>query len=328
MTIDTQVLTMKKASRKKAYIKIGLSAPSGGGKTLSSLLLGYGMMKEKYPNEDDATRWSKIAIIDTENGSGELYVGLRIHNLVIGEYNAITIDSPYTAEKYITAIELCENNGIEVCIIDSTSHLWSGEGGLLQQHGEITKRVGNSWTAWRDITPMHNKFVEMMLTTPMHIIATMRSKQEYVMEKEDGYKTNIRKVGLEPEQRKGMEFEFTIFLEINNEHEAFGSKDRTSMFDQKTFVITPDVGAQIMKWINSGVPDTEEKVVAKMDMHVAKTESQYKSEIVDLAKELGGSSNEEVVLTMKKYHPTGNPNAIKDISDLEKLHSELSEMKP
>lgn len=321
-------LQLKQAQRKKAYLKLGISAPSGGGKTLGALLIGYGLMKEKYPKENEDFRWGKIAIVDTENGSGELYVGAEIANTKIGHYNAVTLTAPFEAEKYIQAIDLCEESGIEVCIIDSTTHLWSGEGGLLEQQSALSKRTGNGYTAWRDITPQHNKFVEKMLQTPMHIIATMRAKQEYALDKDDkgnnGFK--VRKMGLEPEQRKGMEYEFTLFLEINAEHEAFGSKDRTSIYDQKTFKIDPKVGQTLMEWLEGG---TSEETVVIATAHKAdkeKSMTAVKEEIIGLCKSLGGRENEILMGILKEYDPKQNPNSINDEEKLSQLRSELLDL--
>ena len=322
-------LELKKAQRSKAYLKLGLAAPSGGGKTLGALLIAYGLMKEKYPTEKDEWLWSKIAIIDTENGSGELYVGSEVAGTKIGDYNAITLKAPFTADKYTEAIDLCEQAKMEVCVIDSTTHLWSGEGGLLEQQSTIAKRTNNSYTAWRDITPQHNRFVTTMLQTPMHIIATMRSKQEYVQEKADGAsRSTVRKLGLEPEQRKGMEYEFTTFFEINAEHEAFGSKDRTSIFDQDTFKITPKVGQRLMRWLETNIVDTEPVVVATA--HVAEkavAEIGIKTQIIELCKVLGGSKDEELMTVVKAFAPNGNPNSITDDTKLKSLFDKLTDLK-
>jgi hypothetical protein len=317
------MLELKKAQRSKAYLRLGMSAPSGGGKTLGALLIGYGLMKEKYPDKDDAFRWSKIAIVDTENGSGELYVGSEVANVKIGEYTAVTMPPPFEADKYTNAIKLCQDAGIEVCIIDSTTHLWSGVGGLLEQQGNIAKRTGNSYTAWRDITPQHNRFVDAMLQSQMHIIATMRSKQEYVQEKDEKGHTTVRKVGLEPEQRKGMEYEFTTFFEIDNEHDAFGSKDRSSLFDQKTFRISPETGQKMMKWLMGGT--TQEPVVIASE-HKAERETgmaAIKGEIVERAIRLGGSGNKDLMAIVHKYEPSGNTNKINDEIKLSELRQEL-----
>ena len=319
-------LQLNKARRAKAYLKLGLAAPSGGGKTLGALIIAYGMMKEKYPNEPEASIWDKIAIIDTENGSGELYVGKDMGKYVIGEYGAVTLTAPFKAEKYIDAIELCHNSGIEVVIIDSTSHLWSGQGGLLEQHGNAAERTKNSYTAWRDITPMHNQFVDTLLQTPVHIIATMRSKQEYVQEKDEKGKSVVRKLGMEPEQRKGMEYEFTAFYDINEKHHAFGSKDRTSLYDQETFVITPEVGHNLMSWLNEGVDTSETREVLAKYVPEAEQIKEEQKAILALCKELGGQQNENLMTLLKTEYDT-NPNNIKDLAKLNMLHNALLEMK-
>lgn len=322
-------LQLTKAQRSKAYLKLGMSAPSGGGKTLGAILLGYGLVKEAHPDWTEEEIWEHIGIIDTENGSGQLYVGTEHHNINIGVYNVVTLQAPFEAEKYIQAIELCKDAGMEVCIIDSTTPLWSGAGGLLEQQNSAAKRGGNSYTAWRDITPMHNRFVDTMLQTPMHIIATMRSKQEYVQEKGPNDKTIIRKVGMEPEQRKGMEYEFTIFLEINNEHEAFGAKDRTSQFDQKTFKITPETGRLMMRWLEGGTDKPVE--VVKESVQKADPKNALDSvhgQVIDLCKKLGGSDNKELMELLKASTPDGkgNPNTIKDVKALTDLYIKLQDL--
>lgn len=320
-------LQLKKAQRSKAYLKLGLSGASGSGKTFSALLLAYGLMKELHPDMSDEERWGLIAIVDTENGSGELYVGAESNGLTIGEYNAITIGAPFTAEKYVQAFELCVENKLEVAIVDSVTHLWSGEGGLLEQQGDVAKRTKNSYTAWREITPMYNEFLEKFLQSPLHVITTMRAKTEHVQEKDEKTgKTVVTKLGLEPEIRKGFEFELTTYLEINAEHEAFGSKDRTGMFDQKTFKITPKVGAQFMKWLQGGVT-TEAKVIATA--HVANPVEALKTlkeQVIAMCKKLGGLSNEELMKILKTYTPNGNPNSITDEAELKKLLDELNSL--
>ena len=320
------MLELKKAQRSKAYLKLGLSAPSGGGKTLGALLIAYGLMQEKHPNLSDEELWEKIAIIDTENGSGQLYVGAEHQNTKIGVYNALTLTAPFEVQKYIQALDLCVKHGIEVGIIDSTTHAWSGEGGLLEQQQNVTKRVGNSYVAWREITPLHNDFVEKMLQVPLHIIATMRAKQEYVQDKNDSGKTTIRKVGLEPEQRKGMEYEFTAFFEVDVDHKAYGSKDRTSIYDQKYFTINPEVGKTFMRWLESGV-DTKAEVIGVTEASPMEAKENLLDDVIGLLKELGGSANEEVHAIVTKHHSSGNPNAIKDVEKLKKLHDELVDYK-
>ncbi|WP_010500014.1 AAA family ATPase [Paenibacillus elgii] len=278
-------MQLRRAERKKAKLKLGLAAPSGGGKTLGALLIAYGLMKEKYPAISEDKLWEKIAIVDTENGSGELYASTVKDGVKIGSYFTIPIEPPYTPKKYIDAIKLCHSEKIEVCILDSTTHAWAGQGGLLEQQGNIAKRSGNSYTAWRDVTPLHNQFVDAMLQTDIHVISTMRSKTEYVIEKDGNGKTNVKKLGLAPVQRDGMEYEFTAFFDIDTDHQAYGSKDRTGLFDQQYFKITAETGALLMRWLESGVEIVNEEPKIAQKNHVQESvslNSEGESEVEEL----------------------------------------------
>jgi len=243
---------IRKAERKKAKLRLGISAPSGAGKTYSSLLIAYGITGD----------WSKVGLIDTENGSGDLYAHL-------GEYLVLTLEAPYTPDRYIEAIKAFEDAGVDVIIIDSLSHAWAGEGGVLDIQAAITaaSKSGNSWSAWREVTPKHNALVNTILQSKCHIIATMRAKTEYVQEKNEQGKTEIRKVGLAPIQRDGMEYEFTIMLDLSLNHIATASKDRTGLFDGQYFKPGIDTGKKLLEWLESGVEpvrtETMEQIKAK-----------------------------------------------------------------
>lgn len=226
----------KKAERKRIFVKMALCGVSGSGKTYSALLLAQGL-------------GGKIAMIDTENGSGELYSDLC-------DYDAAQLEPPFSPMKFINAIKEAEAEGYNVLIIDSLSHAWSGQGGILEMVDKksATSRSGNSFTAWRDVTPEHNKLVDAILQCRMHVIVCMRSKTAYEMqENEKGKKTPV-KVGLAPIQRDGMEYEFTIVFDIDREkHYALASKDRTGLFEKNIDVITPATGELIRKWVEGGV---------------------------------------------------------------------------
>lgn len=227
-------MQIRKAVRKKAKLRLGIVAPSGAGKTYSALLMSFGL-------------GGKVGMIDTENGSGDLYANL-------GDYDIINITAPYTVQKYREAIRAFEEAGYSTIIIDSLSHAWAGEGGLLDKQGKIADSgKGNSYAAWRTVTPEHNALVESILQSPCHVIATMRAKQEYVQEKDDRTgKTTIKKVGLAPVQRDGMEYEMSIVLDIDINHVAHATKDRTSLLDGQYFTVTRDTGRQLLDWLESG----------------------------------------------------------------------------
>ncbi len=225
-------MQIRKAERKKAKLRLGIAAPSGAGKTYGALQLAFGI-------------GGKIGMIDTEHGSGDLYAET-------GDYDIIGVSAPYSVAKYLEAIRAFEEAGYETIIIDSLSHAWAGDGGLLDKQGKIAARTGNSYTAWRDVTPEHNALVEAMLKSPCHIIATMRSKQEYVLETNDKGKQSPKKVGMAPIQRDGMEYEFTVMLDIDMHHIASASKDRTGLFDGQYFTVTRDTGEALLDWLQRG----------------------------------------------------------------------------
>lgn len=225
-------MEIRKAERKKAKLRLGIAAPSGAGKTFSALMLAFGL-------------GGKVGLIDTEHGSGDLYAHL-------GDYDIIGIEAPYTVAKYTEALKAFEEAGYAVVIIDSLSHAWAGDGGLLDKQGKIADRGTNSFAAWRTITPEHNALVDAMLRSPAHIIATMRSKQEYVLETNDKGKQTPKKVGMAPVQREGMEYEFTVMLDVDMHHIASASKDRTGLFDGQFFKIDRDTGSRLLAWLETG----------------------------------------------------------------------------
>lgn len=231
------------AERRQAKIKMALQGPSGSGKTMGALRIAYGLCQS----------WDRIAVIDTENYSASLYAHL-------GQYLVLNIQAPFTPEKYIEAIQTCMNAGVEVIIIDSISHEWEGSGGILDVHSNMT---GNSFTNWGKLTPRHNAFVQAILQSPVHIIATIRSKQDYVLSERNG-KQVPEKVGLKGVTRDGMDYECTIVLDIDIKHNAVASKDRTGLFmDKPEFKITPGTGEQILAWCQQGTTKSPEEVLAE-----------------------------------------------------------------
>lgn len=227
-----RVMELRHATRKQAKIKLALQGPSGSGKTYSALLLAYGITGD----------WNQIAVIDTENHSADLYAHL-------GTYNVLPLSKPFTPERYIEAIELCEKAGMDVIILDSITHEWDGSGGVLDIHQAMT---GNSFTNWAKVTPRHNAFVQKFLQSRCHIIATIRTKQDYVLSEKNG-KMVPEKVGLKAVTREGMDFEFTLVFDIDIKHMASASKDRTGLFmDKPEMRITSEMGQKILQWCNEG----------------------------------------------------------------------------
>ena len=225
-----------RATKCRAKLRLGMSGPAGSGKTYSALLIAHGL-------------GGRIGMIDTEHGSGDLYADLLPEG-----YDVLQLTPPFTPARYVEAMHALEQAGVDTIIVDSLSHAWSGEGGSLDRHGKIAGRSGNSWQAWRQVTPEHNALVEALLQSPCHVIATMRAKTDYVQEKDERTGRQIvRKIGLAPIMREGIEYEFTIFMELDSNHLAHVGKDRTRLFDG--MIIKPDseTGRSLLDWLNSGV---------------------------------------------------------------------------
>lgn len=224
---------LRKATRQKAKIRLGLSAVSGGGKTYSALVIAKGITGDL----------SKVAIIDTENGSADLYAHL-------GEYSVLPLTAPYTPEKYIAAIKECEAAGMDVIVIDSITHEWDGKGGILETANSMS---GNSYTNWAKLTPRHQAFLDAILQSTCHVITTVRRKQDYELIDKDGKKVP-QKVGLKEVTREGFEYELTINMELDTSHFATVSKDRTGLFAANIpFTPTEETGRLIKGWCDMGV---------------------------------------------------------------------------
>jgi len=230
-------MQLQKSQRSQVKIKMALQGPSGSGKTMSAILIAQGLTNNNL---------TKVALIDSENGSGSLYAHL-------GGYNVLNLDTPHSPERYIEAIEICEKAGMEVIVIDSISHCWDF---LIDYHASLQ---GNSFTNWNKITPRQKAFVDKILQSNAHIICTMRVKQDYVLSEKNG-KMVPEKVGLKAIQRDEISYEFTIVFDIDNKHFAVSSKDRTLLFEGKPqFVITSHTGKKILDWCSSTITKEELK---------------------------------------------------------------------
>lgn len=231
-------IVLRKAQRASAKIKMAITGASGAGKTYSALVLAKGL----------ASSMDKVAVIDTENGSADLYANL-------GNYNVITLGVPFSPEKYIEAINECNKAGMEVIIIDSISHEWDGPGGCL----DLVEQYGGKYQDWAKVTPRHQKFFATILSSPAHVIATMRKKQDYDMIKGGDGRVKVEKVGLKSIARDGSEYEFTIVFDIDMHHMARVDKDRTGIFNgQPIERISEKTGRIIKEWCESGSPSVQE----------------------------------------------------------------------
>lgn len=228
-----------KAQRKRSRLRIGIIGPSGAGKTWTALSVASGLGK-------------KIAVIDTERGSASLYSG--DFDFDVNEL------ASFAPARYVAAIEEADSAGYDVIVIDSLSHAWIGHGGALEMVDSAQKRskAGNSFAAWREVTPEHNRLVDAILQSKAHVIITMRSKTEYVLEENDRGRKVPRKVGLAPIQRDGLEYEFTVVGEMDLDHNLVITKTRCQELDSAV-IARPDakLGKRLAAWLEGAPPAPE-----------------------------------------------------------------------
>jgi len=249
--MQNQNYIFEKATKTQCKLRMAIIGSSGCGKTYTSLLLASELGK-------------KIALIDTERRSARKYSD-------IFDFNVLELDN-FHPNHYIQAIDLAEKDGFKVLIIDSLSHAWNGTNGALNLVDQAASRMrtSNSFAAWRQVTPLHNKLIDTILKSNLHIIVTMRAKTEYSVEKDEKGKTVIRKIGLQPIQREGLEYEFDICGDMDITNNMVISKTRCSSLQQ---AVIPKPGKELAltlkEWLNSGEPirkkpstDKDEKLTA------------------------------------------------------------------
>ena len=234
-----------KASKKKAKLRLALMGVSGSGKTYTALSIAKGLGK-------------RVALIDTEHGSASKYSDFF-------EFDVVDLES-FSVDNYTAAISEAVKAKYDVLIIDSLSHAWSGKDGIIEFKDKKAASSGNDFAAWRYATPLHTRFVESILSAPLHIIATMRSEMEYAPTTDDRGKAVIRKLGLAPVQRKGIEYEFDLVGDINLEHQLIITKSRIPGFADEVFNKPNErLGEKLLEWLDSGAemtPRPEPQLVA------------------------------------------------------------------
>lgn len=283
-----------RAKKEKVWTKVLLGGSSGSGKTYSALRLATGLVKK--------TGGTGIAAIDTEAGRIRYYANMF-------EFDDLQLEEPFTPEKYIAAIQDAVDSGYKVLIIDSISHEWNY---CVDIHD---KMPGNSWTNWGKVTPRHDAFMEKMLQAPIHIIATVRGKDEYVLEEKNGKQTP-KKVGLGYKQRDGIEYNYTATFNIAQDtHIAEATKDNTHIFEGRYEILTEKDGEALYDWANDG----ENPIIISPEQFM-----QIRGEIIELAKSLGGSQDIKVCELCNNIIGSLNPNACDDFNALNQLKTALA----
>ena len=261
---------------------------------------------------------AKILLANTEQKRGYYYANEF-------DYDIVDIEAPHNPEKYVEFLEFAASEGYDIVILDSSSHEWEGKGGCL----ELQQQAGGTYQSWAKVTPRHNRFINAIADTPIHVIATMRGKDQYEMVKDERGKASVQKLGVGAKQRDGFEYEFTCTFLIDQKTNCSEvQKDNTHIFEgQGAVLLTEAHGKKIIEWANSGEGYTP--VVRKEDDVPVVNDDELKSvkaEIVELCKTLGGTKNESLMATIKEYAANGNPNSIKDISKAKELLEKLKAM--
>ena len=281
-----------KAKKEKIWTKVLLGGSSGSGKTYSALRLATGLAKKCG---------SGIAAIDTEAGRIRYYANEF-------DFSDMQLTEPFTPEKYIEAINEAVSSGFKVLIIDSISHEWNY---CVDIHD---KMPGNSWTNWSKVTPRHDAFMEKILQAPIHIIATVRGKDEYVLEEKNGKQTP-KKVGLGFKQRDGVEYNYTATFNIAQDtHIAEATKDNTHIFEGRYEVLTEKDGEALYDWANTG---------EDFAFNISKAQQ----DIINLATELGGSKDPDVTKATINILGEANPKNCTDEVLLKQSLAALNSLK-
>jgi len=250
-------LAFTRATKKAAKARIALDGPSGSGKTYTSLRIA-------------TVLGERIAHIDTEHRSASKYADEFA-------FDTLQLDR-YDPQILVQALAVAAAEGYDVVIVDSLSHFWMGTDGMLEQVDRAAKRVagGNSFGGWKEMRPTERKMIEALLAYPGHVIVTMRTKTEWVVEQNERGKSVPRKIGLKAEQRDGIEYEFDIVGDLDLENELIVSKSRCKALSGAV-VKKPDeeFGRLILAWLDDGEaagPSAAELRDAALDKYAGREE--------------------------------------------------------
>lgn len=240
MSASPGSLQFTKAVKERAKLRLALIAPPGCGKTYSALAVATSLTP------------GKVALIDTEHGSAAKYADLF-------EFDSLELRD-FDPENYVAAIQAAERAGYHTVVIDSLSHAWAGKGGALElvDRAAAKSKSGSSFHAWKDVTPKHQALIEAILQSGCHVIATMRSKVEHVYEN-----GKVKKVGLQPVQREGMEYEFDLVGDLDQDHKLVITKSRISALSGQV-IAKPgaQLAADLRGWLTGAEPRKREETPA------------------------------------------------------------------
>jgi energy-coupling factor transporter ATP-binding protein EcfA2 len=248
------------AVRRKTKARVALCGPSGSGKTYTALTFAHVFAP------------GSVALIDTEKESADGYEGLNDWHWV--SFKPVT----YEPDVLVDALAAAAAAGIECVVIDSLSHFWMGTGGMLEQVDNSAKRSrsGNSFAGWKEMRPSERRMLDAMTGYPGHLIVTMRTKTEWVIQENDRGKKEPRRIGTKPEQREGIEYEFSVVADMDLDNALTVTKTRVPPL--KRAVVTepgPEMAQQILDWLNDGgeaLPDVNTYRDRAIDLNATREE--------------------------------------------------------
>jgi hypothetical protein len=332
---------LKKGEKKNVFVKVLMAGTSGSGKTFSALRMATGMAQEIGKRTG---KKGKILFLETESGRGLYYAEefdfdymelkeIKRTDEDYDEYRKFfpKIDEPFSPENYIAVLRYAVDNDYDIIVMDSLTHEWSGKGGILDSANMMT---GDNFTKWKILTPRHNNFLYEVIKSPIHVVATVRSKTDYAIEENNG-KKQIKKVGLGNIQRDEIEFEYTVSLKIDNKtHVAESDKDNTHLFDSRSFIVTEEDGSKLIEWANTGSADKKDKEKYKeerqeLDKTIEKNVLEYteikKDAIAKLraVKDVLTQAQRDEILASA---PDKNPNKISNMTEAEQFLAKVEEV--
>jgi hypothetical protein len=227
-----------KATKKQQKGRVALVGPAGSGKTYTGLIFAHAL-----------SRGGRVAVIDTERGTASKYAGDTAPDGTVFDFDVLELET-FEPEKYIRALADAAKEGFAAVLIDSLSHAWTGEGGILEQKDAM----GGRFQDWAKLTPKHRKLIDAILNYPGHVVATMRAKTDYVISTNDKGKPEPKRIGLKPEQREGMEYEFDIWGMFDTDSTLTIEKSRcTSLRNKVIREPTKKVAEELLAWLDEGI---------------------------------------------------------------------------
>lgn len=307
-------MALKRAKRQMLIGAIAFVGASGAGKTLGALLVAYGHMKEKYPELSDEDIWSKIGLVDTEHERALVYEGMEYQGVQVGQFWHYDLKAPYSLDRFEKAFDELKAEGVEIIIVDSTSHAWEGTGGVLDLQQSLGGRFQDWNTANKDAYyPLVSLFTGEK--HGVHVYNTMRAKQEYAMQPDDNGKNQVVKLGVKPIQRDSFEYEFQVVFSIGMDHIATTSKDNSGLFEGQAARLGVEHGRKLAQWLDTGVD-----IFAERKSQAAEQEANRLATVNDMY-ELQAEYNLDEWVAAKKTHPALNkPYEELPQSVLEKFH--------